>query len=98
MPFEIQTDTAKMRKDSSEVRNLSMDYNNLAQQIFQEGRELDSCWKGDAKLKFNTQCSQDEPRFAELNQVICSYCDALDESAASYAKTETEIAASVPKH
>ena len=92
MSFSIETSPAKMRTEADEVRQLASQYNQLQGDLFNEGRQLDQTWDGDASSSFSSRLKSDEPRFQELFQVIGQYCDAVTESANEYDKTEQMIA------
>jgi len=92
MSFSIETSTQKMRADAGEVEQMATQYNSLQQDMFNEGRDLDSTWDGDASQSFASRLKADEPRFAELFQVMNQYCGAIKESADDYDKTEALVA------
>jgi len=92
MSYSIETNTQKMRGDAGEVEQMAAQYNNLQQDMFNEGRDLDSTWDGDASQSFASRLKNDEPRFAELYTVINQYCGAIKESADDYDKTESTVA------
>lgn len=92
MSIKIETSTQQMRSSASEVTDLANQYNQLQKGMFDEGRELDSMWEGDANQSFMARMKNDEPRFGELFNVIGQYCDAINESADEYDKTEAQVA------
>lgn len=91
MAVQIETSTQKMRGDAEEVEQLAGQYNSLQQEMFNEGRDLDTTWNGDANQSFNSRLKNDEPRFAELFKVINEYTGAIKESADDYDKTEAYV-------
>jgi len=91
MGIKIETSTTEMRTKSDDVRREGQQFKNLADEMFNEGRELDKTWEGDASDSFENRLKADEPRFGELFNVINQWCDAINESAADYDKTEDTI-------
>ena len=89
---KIETSTQEMRTKISEVRDNATQYNALAMELFQEGRELDTMWEGDASDAFAARLRNDEPRFEELYRIINQYCEAVEESADDYDRTEAAVA------
>jgi len=92
MSFEIQTNVTEMRNTENEIRELTNQFNMQQTDLFNEGRELDGMWEGDANESFNMRLRADEPRFNELFTVLGQYADTLRESADDYARTENMIA------
>ena len=91
MSIQIETSTQQMRGTAEEVEQLASQYNNLQTDLFNEGRDLDNTWNGDANQSFNSRLKADEPRFAELFKVINEYTGAIKESADDYDKTEALV-------
>jgi len=89
---KIETSTQEMRTKAGDIRSEAVQYKNLADELFAEGRELDTMWEGDASDSFANRLKADEPRFGELYQIIEQYCGAIEESAADYDKTEATVA------
>ena len=89
---KISTSTQEMRAKVGDIRDYAGQYNTLSTDLFTEGRELDTLWEGDASDSFANRLKNDEPRFAELHQIMNQYCDAIDESANDYDKTESAVA------
>ena len=89
---KIEFSTKEMRAKVEEVRDNATHYNSLQNELFQEGRELDSMWEGDARDAFANRMRADEPRFGELFQILTQYCDAVEESASDYDRTEAAVA------
>ena len=89
--MEIKTSTTQMRADSQEIRDLATQYNTLQKNVFDSGRKLDAMWEGDANERFTQRMAADEPRFDELFAVINSYCQAADDSAGDYDRTEAKV-------
>jgi len=92
MSYSIETSTQKMRSDADEIEQLAAQYNTLQQDMFNDGRDLDSTWDGDASQSFASRLKNDEPKFAELYQVMNQYSGAIKESADDYDKTESLVA------
>jgi len=91
MAVNIETSTQKMRGDAEEVEQLAGQYNTLQTELFNEGRELDNTWSGDANQSFANRLKNDEPRFGELFKVVNEYVGAVRESADDYDKTEAAV-------
>ncbi|MCL2151793.1 MAG: WXG100 family type VII secretion target [Oscillospiraceae bacterium] len=91
MSITIETSTQKMRGDAEEVEQLAGQYNTLQQEMFADGRDLDSTWSGDANQSFNSRLKNDEPRFNDLYKVINDYVGAVRESADDYDRTEAAV-------
>jgi|GEM_PF-488870 len=89
----IQTSTQQMRSSAEEIMQLAQNYNTLQKGMYDEGRQLDQTWDGDANQSFNTRLKEDEPRFGQLFDIIKEYVGAINESADDYDKTEAEVAA-----
>jgi len=92
MAVTIETSTQKMRSDAEEVEQLAGQYNTMQQEMFADGRDLDTTWSGDANQSFSARLKNDEPRFGELFQVINEYVGAIRESADDYDRTEATVA------
>ena len=88
---KIEMSTQEMRARISEIRNESRLYHSECNELFQEGRELDAMWEGDASDSFTSRMKNDEPRFNELYHIINQYCDAVEESANDYDRTEAVV-------
>ena len=91
MSVSIETSTQKMRGEAEEVEQLAGQYNTLQQELFAEGRDLDTTWSGDANQSFNARLKNDEPRFGDLFKVINDYVGAVRESADDYDRTEAQV-------
>jgi WXG100 family type VII secretion target len=91
MSVKIETSTQKMRSDVEEVELMAGQYNTLQQELFAEGRDLDTTWSGDANQSFNARLKNDEPRFNDLFKVINDYVGAVRESADDYDRTEALV-------
>ena len=91
MAVQIETSTQKMRGDADEIEQMASQYNTLQQELFTEGRDLDSTWSGDANQSFSARLKNDEPKFGELFAVINQYSGALKESADDYDRTEAQV-------
>jgi len=91
--IQIEIDTGKVRQNASEIAKQAQDYNKLQQDLFNEGRDLDKTWDGDANQSFNARLKNDEPRFGELYKIINEYVGAVNDSATDYDKTEAAVAA-----
>ena len=89
---KISISTQDTRAKVSDIRDQAAQYNSLQLELFNEGREIDAMWEGDASDTFANRLRADEPRFGELFQIVTQYCDTIDESANKYDRTEQAIA------
>ena len=92
MSHKSDLSTQEMRRDAGEIRDENQQFKTLSDEMFNEGRELDKLWEGDASDQFANRLKADEPRFNELFQIVNQYCGAVEESAAEYDKTEAAVA------
>ena len=92
MAVQIETSTQKMRSDADEAEQMATQFNTLHQELFNEGRELDKTWEGDANQSFGARLKNDEPKFGELYKVMGEYIGAVRESADDYDRTEAAVA------
>jgi len=86
----IRVSTQVIRGVANEVEGLASQYQTQATNLFNEGRELDTTWDGDANQSFNTQCGRDEPLFNQLKTVFDQYVQALRSFADTYDRSEAE--------
>jgi WXG100 family type VII secretion target len=88
---QIQVSTREMRAKAGEARDLAAQFRTASQEMFQEGRAIDSCWTGEAKDQFNTRIGNDEVLFEDLVRLIESYCATVETSASEYERAESEV-------
>ena len=92
MAVKIETSTQKMRSDADEAEQMATQFNSLHQELFNEGRELDKTWEGDANQSFAARMKNDEPKFGELYKIMNEYIGSVRESADDYDRTEASVA------
>lgn len=88
---KLDVSVAQMRADAGDLRQLCADFNAQKTDVFDAGRALDATWEGDASQKFAARLRQDEPSFDELYRVILDYCQAIEDSAVEYERTEAGL-------
>ena len=82
--------TQEMRVVANSVEQMAGEYTQYVNKLYEAGSELDKMWDGDANDKFNTQMTEDLPRFNALNKVIEQYVQCLRDNADAYDKSEAE--------
>ena len=95
MAHELDIDPRKVKSEVEEIRGFAREYQQMEDQMFADGRDLDTKWDGDAAEKFGTKMKNEEANFDELYNVCMQWCDAIDESAEDYSKTDGQLGDSV---
>jgi WXG100 family type VII secretion target len=95
MAHELDINPKEVKNRVTEIRGLAQKYQSMEDQMFADGRELDSNWEGDASEKFAHKMKNEEPNFDELYKVCMDWCNAIDESADDYVKTDAQVSSSV---
>ena len=95
MGHELDINPREVKGKVDEIRGFAQQYQAMEDQMFADGRELDSNWDGDAADKFGTKMKNEEPNFDELYKVCMDWCNAIDESADDYSKTDGQVGGSV---
>lgn len=93
--MELNIDPKQVKNHVEELRGFARDYQQMEDQMFADGRDLDTKWDGDAADKFNTKMKNEEPNFNELYDICMQWCDAIDESADDYSGTDRQLGDSV---
>ena len=83
--------TTQMRNIASEIEQMTHDYSQQVAALYQEGRELDTYWSGDAKKAFDARLGNDQPKFDTLNNVVKQYIEAARIFAKRYDDNEIEV-------
>jgi len=93
--YKIDVSVAQMRQDAADLRQMCAEFNAQKSEVFDAGRALDATWEGDASQKFAYRLRTDEPAFDELYRVILDYCQAIEDSAVEYERTEQALAGEI---
>jgi len=93
--MELKIDPGQVKSRVEEIRGFARQYQQMEDQMFTDGRDLDTKWDGDAADKFSTKMRNEEPNFDELYNVCIQWCDAINESADDYARTDNQVGGSV---
>jgi len=95
MGHELDINPREVKSKVEDIRRLAGKYQQMEDQMFSDGRELDSNWDGDASEKFAMKMRNEEPNFDELYRVCIDWCNAIDESADDYSRTDGQVSSSV---
>ena len=95
MNMELNIDPREVKRQVDEIRGFAREYQQMEDQMFADGRDLDTKWDGDAADKFGTKMKNEEPNFDELYNICMQWCSAIDESADDYSKTDNQVGSSV---
>jgi len=83
-----RVNTQELRGTANEVEQLTAQYTQQVQSLYQSGSELDQMWDGDANTKFNARLQQDQTYFQTLSATIAKYIQALRDDADAYDRAE----------
>ena len=81
-------DSKQMRNAANEIEQMVHDYTQQVAALYQDGRDLDASWKGDAKKTFDSRLGNDQPKFEALSNVVRQYIEALRKAATEYDNNE----------
>ncbi|MCL2820290.1 MAG: WXG100 family type VII secretion target [Oscillospiraceae bacterium] len=93
--MEIKIDPKSVKNHVEEIRAAARQYQQMEDQMFADGRDLDTKWDGAAADKFGSKMKNEEPYFDELFTIAEQWCKAIDDSADDYAKTDSQVSDSV---
>lgn len=90
MPL-TEVSTAQLLNVSKKVNDLIENYKRSVNKVYEIGAEIDGMWDGEANQKFNAILGADREKFNAMSTLISEYSRMLNETAATYARTEAEV-------
>ena len=89
--MELSVDPRKVKTEVDDIRQFAREFQQMEDQMFADGRDLDTKWDGDAADKFGTKMKNEEANFDALYDVVVQWCDEIEKSADDYARTDGSV-------
>jgi WXG100 family type VII secretion target len=88
---ELQVNTNNLKQDHSNMAAEMTKVKQTLTKLYDDVKELDRVWEGEAKNEFSRQFAADKERIAQICDEISKFLDSLSKANADYEKCESAV-------